>query len=658
MSIDPLLPAWLMILVMAVAGGSALMTYRRMSLPALLRSVALVVIAVFLLNPVHREPAERSEPPLIHLVLDRSASMSVNDVAGQTRWAAGLAAMETLQQSLKESYRVAIANLDTHVYVGEPTAPKNDDTSFSDLTKLIEQQPSAIMVLSDGGDRGDAAPDDALAAAGIPVYTVAIGENSSTTNVAVRLDAASPTAFPGQSITLDAVIQATGSAIGRMGEIILSTAEGQEIERRSLTLAAQQQQQFTVELGSKAGEQAWRVALSPITGEATTADNTSVAVVQIVDRPLRIAVIEAQPYWDTSFAVRSWRRDRQLSVRTVFAVGNRRYRSGDGIFDPLTSESLRSIDVVVIGSQTEQVIDQSAAAALLEFVTNGGGLLLLGINDSGSGGELSALDPVLRRQGRQTQVAPVLTDNGRALALLPSDGRALSTVASGLVAGLRPRTEILVGVEQQPLVVRRRHGAGQVAAVNAEGLWRWSLGNENETDVAARFWRQLIKSISKNGQSPMQADRPRYRSGQEASISVSGEEMVSVTKPNGQRLAVPVAPSEGGLRVARLRLDEVGSYIFEQAGRTMTIPVEADVREVTDIARRDDRLARLAGRTGGQMVSLADAQALAERLTRRADLRVKEPVVTPLITTGWWLLIVVGILTGEWWIRRRHYGVI
>jgi hypothetical protein len=657
MSFDPLLPAWLILLVLAVAGGSAYAAYRRISLPALCRCGVFVMAAVLLLNPVQRDPVERGQSPLIHLVLDRSASMAVSDVAGQSRWAAGRAALLELEQALKGPYRVAVGNLDAHVHMGEPTPPTSDDTSFADLTKLIEQQPSAILVMSDGGDRGEAAPDDALAAAGIPVYTVAVGEKSSATNVAVRLDAASPTAFPGQSITLDAVIQASGSAIGRMGEIILSTASGQEIERRSLTFAAQQQQQFTVELGAAAGEQTWRLAVSPLTGEATVADNASIAVVQIVDRPLRIAVIEAQPYWDTSFAVRAWRRDRQLAVRTVFAVGNRRYRSGDGTFDPFTSESLRTIDVVVIGSQTERVIDAAAAAALLEFVTNGGGLLLLGIDDAENSGPLAALDPVLRRQGRQTQVAPVLTDNGRALALLPTDGRALSTVASGLVAGLRPRSEILLGVEQQPLVVRRRHGAGQVAVVNAEGLWRWSLGNENDADVAARFWRQLVKSISKNGQSPMQADRPRYRSGQEASISVAGDEPLTVTKPNGQRQTVPMA-SEGNVRMARLRLEEVGSYTFEQAGRTMTIPVEADVREVTDITRRDDRLARLAGRTGGQMVSLTEAKSLAERLTRRADLRVTEPIVTPLVTSAWWLLVFVGLLACEWWIRRRRYGAI
>jgi hypothetical protein len=98
--------------------------------------------------------------------------------------------------------------------------------------------------------------------------------------------------------------------------------------------------------------------------------------------------------------------------------------------------------------------------------------------------------------------------------------------------------------------------------------------------------------------------------------------------------------------------------MITQGARQLTIPVDADVREIVELPRRDERLARLAGSTGGEVVEITDAVALAERLGRRADLRVEAPKSIPLVTMPWWLLLFAGLLASEWWLRRRRHGAI
>jgi hypothetical protein len=189
--------------------------------------------------------------------------------------------------------------------------------------------------------------------------------------------------------------------------------------------------------------------------------------------------------------------------------------------------------------------------------------------------------------------------------------------------------------------------------VNAEGLWRWSLNADGDGEIAARFWRQLVKSLVHEGQHGVQADRPRYRVGQEAVITAPGPEAFTVTAPDGGKSTLTRA--EGG---SRLTLTTAGRWMIAQGARQLTIPVDADVREIVELPRRDERLARLAGSTGGEVVEITDAVALADRLGRRADLRVEAPKSIPLVTMPWWLLLFAGLLASEWWLRRRRHGAI
>jgi hypothetical protein len=656
--LEPLVPAGVMAMVALATVMIAVLVYRRPSWPAWLRLAAVLLVAALLANPVLVHGAAERLPARLALVLDTSASMAVHDPGAQgTRLERGRAALATIEHALGGRYRIETFSLADALTAGS-AASAAGGTSFDALARFTESPPAALILASDGGDRGTIPPDQALAAAQVPVFALAIGSQAPACNAAVRLEPSSPTAFPGQDVTLTAVVTATGDALGRQSDLVITAADGAEVLHRTVTLSAEQQLAVALSVGDGAGERSWSARLAPVAGEVTDADNRSAAVVEVVDRAIRLVVIEGQPYWDTSFAVRAWRRDRQLAVASTYRVGNRRLRAGKDVPETLTAESLKSVDVVVIGAQTDSLLDAAQAAALVAFVDHGGGLLFLGAgSDRDAASPLSALDPLLHRQGRRDEVVPSMTDAGRHLALLPTGdaGAALARVASGLIADVRPRTDILVGSGQQPLVVSRRQGAGMVASVNAEGMWRWTLNAHAESDVevAGRFWRQLVKTLVHDEQGRLSSDRPRYRVGQEALISAPGDAPVVVHDPDHQPVAVTISQGAG-----RLACTKPGLYSLDQGARRLTLIVEPDVREITDIQRRDDRLARLTSATAGALVEVEQAATIATLLSRRADLQVVAPQTTPLVTSPWWVAVLAVLLGGEWFVRRRRHGVV
>ncbi len=694
MSFAPLLPGWLVLLAVLAMAGSTAWAYRRPAWPLLPRVLALALIALFLLEPVRLLVDHEHEPARLVMLLDASASMGAADADGAaTRFAAASAALARIGEQAGPRYRVEWMGLSAGLVPGRPASPAQpgDGTAYDGMAALAaaEHPPMAIVLASDGGDRGPTPPDAALAAARVPVFCVGVGSIRAATNAAVRLEAASTSAFPGQDMGLTAIVTASPDLVGRQAQLIIESEDesvdesagkptggtagksprGALLVQRTLILAAETRVEAVVAVGDIPGERLYRARLTPLPDEATVEDDVSYAEVRVIDRKLRVLLLEGQPYWDSACAVRALRRDRQLGAVTLQKVGARTLRSGDasdagdtGEPRPAAADAPSSTetaidgkmfaaaDVIILGAEVERLMAPAALAELRSYVAGGGGLVMLGLGLRDE--TLAALDPVLHRRGEPASMPPVLALAGLRLALLPAEGVKLAPVSVGASDGLRPLAEVLLGDELHPAVAAIRHGAGHVVAVNAEGLWRWGL--QGQVEVAERFWRQLVKAVARNGEEPLRPDRPRYRAGMQATVALAnGTAAVSVRGPDGRESSVSAVAG-----VALIALPEPGLYRLTRSGATATLVVDADVREIADLPRRDDRLARLAAATGGELIDAAAALDLGARLARRADLQIEAPRTEQLITHAWWMPVLAACLCSEWWLRRRRHGVV
>jgi len=646
----PLLPPWLLAGLTIAAFALTWWRYRRFSAPAILRYVALGIVVVLAANPVRHGAQERREPPVILAVADASQSMARldGDEQAHSRLVAAQAALTAVAKGAGAEVRIEAQGLREVLSAGAPSQTSGN-TAYIALATLTElpRPPLAVVLASDGADFGGEEPGQALAAAGIPVFALPIGTPTAPDNAWVRLETSSPTTFPGQTLALQVQVGATGGALNRQSELVISNGSGEEIHRSTLSLTAQQRIPLTVTIGATTGPQRWHAVLKTVGEEATPDDNESWAVTQVVDRPITVAVLEGKPFWDTTYAVRAWRRDQQIQLGAMYRLGERAFRSGEQVRVD-DDDFFTKHDVIVVGVDVETLLDDATQERLLAAVRAGTGLLLIGVHE-GFTGPLSAADPLLRTQGVHRDAEVSATAAGRRLSLAADES--LHGVTVGRTSGIRALGEILVGDDQHPAVVMRRHGAGRVACVNAEGLWRLSLSGADPT-APARFWRALLKALVADADAAITADRNRYRVGQTARLAVRDGESVAVLRP-GADTAV-VTPVSAGL--ALVSLSHAGLWRIGTAPAAIDLVVDPNVAEVVDSARRDDALQRLADATGGEVVAPSAAEELGQRLRRRADLLVPTPTMTPLVPGSPLIVLLILVLGAEWFLRRRLYG--
>ena len=659
MTFNPLIPMWI-VLVMAVLGAAVLIhVYRRVSLPALLRAFLLFGMLIMLANPTRALPVFVPRPRTLAIVTDCSGSMALTDTPDkQSRGALARAAAIKMSGDLGPGWRVVRLGLGGELLAPPPTSDAGDSnfTALGEIANLTPK-PDAAIFISDGADWAGGDPETALVAAGILVHTLGVGSARTGANTSVELLVPSPNLTPGQEVSLSVVVSATADLTGRSVELVVEAVDDVdhpiELLRGQITLTEWKQFAIPTNVGPTLGGRRWRARLQPVPDEITTIDNTAWASAQVVDRMLHLLVLEGRPCWDTTFAVRAWRRDRQLQVATSYQIGSTPWRSGT-LDIPPTALSLRSIDVLVVGQGVEQMLPSKEVLAA--WIDAGGRLILLGTSPLP---QCQDFDPLIPN----ALATSVIVDGGDADGLLPAN---LHLSALSAPATLAPQARVLLGERLAPRIASKRIGAGAVCRVNLDGFWRWHLTPVEgraaagaNRELGERFCRQLLRSISRTPSGDLWAERLRIPVGDSVALWTrpdSGLTQLEHTLPDGSRTTLKLADYG-----ARPRLDQPGCHRFSSGGKMVTVIVEQRLGEQVNAGRNDARLIRLAERTGGEAHDLSEADAVAKRLATQRTLAALPDALSrtePLITERWWLWLLVGIVASEWWLRRRKHGVV
>ena len=658
MTFSPVLPMWSILLTGAVAIGVLALVYRRPSLPAALRLALVLGIVALLANPTRVRPESTPRMRTVAIVTDCSGSMGQTDLPdGRSRGAHAREAANSLATDLGPGWRVVRLGLSQQL-LSPPSLVDAGDSDFNALGELPNQSPKvdAAVLLSDGADWLGGDPETSLIAAGIPVYTIGVGSTRRGANTAVELQVPSPNLTPGQDVALMAVVTASADLAGRQAELVVEAAEDpqhpRELLRTQVTLSEWQQIAVPANAGSALGGRRWRATLTPVPGEITVVDNTAWTSAQVVDRTLRILVLEGRPCWDMTFAVRAWRRDRQLEVTTAYTIAKRLWRAGD-IAVPTTAESLKNIDVLVLGQDVEHLV---SSALIQPWVDAGGRLLLMG---TAPAPQLAALDPLVPAG----IAVPIIVTGGDTDGLLPEGVRLPALSAP---AALQPQARVLLGERSAPLIASKRFGQGLTCRVDLDGFWRWHLIPLAEaSDPGAgrergeRFCRQLLRSIARTPSGDLWAERLRVAVGDSAALWTRPDAHISKLehiRPDGSR--TPLVLTDCG---ARPRLEQPGCHRFIAGSAEVAVIVEQRLGEQVNASRDDGRLRRLAERTGGEFHDLTEAAAVTNKLKAQRQLAALPDAATrnePVITERWWLWALLALAAGEWWIRRRHHGVV
>ncbi len=238
--------------------------------------------------------------------------------------------------------------------------------------------------------------------------------------------------------------------------------------------------------------------------------------------------------------------------------------------------------------------------------------------------------------------------------------------------------------QEAPLLVFQRYGKGHSLAFLTASSWRWQMLKDHRDRSHETFWRQVLRWLINRSRDPvsLETDRGVYGSQEpvlfrarvnDSTFSPINQSRVdlTVTTPSGQELLLSLAwnPGEDGVYEGRWTPLESGLHRAE-----MTVPPSPDSsetgsdradtsflvsdfsREYFDAVQKTDFLQGLADQTGGRHYSIGQADRLPDEIVYTES----EYAVTKVLDL--WdmpinLLILIGLLTGEW-IQRRRYGAI
>jgi len=240
-------------------------------------------------------------------------------------------------------------------------------------------------------------------------------------------------------------------------------------------------------------------------------------------------------------------------------------------------------------------------------------------------------------------------------------------------------------------------GKGRTAALTADTTWKWylKLRGMGKDSPYVKFWGQLLRWLA--GQEQVERakeagvtafmDKPYYEPGETARICARTNDsdgqltnmayIVAVVKNKRGRgkprkIQLPAAPGSQGDYDVEFTPSGPGDYVVEveatldkkQLGKVeLKFQVGKPNLEFDKLDLNDDGLLKpVAKATGGDYYSLISVDKLADRLKRtqrekriygEIDIWRKGPLGIP--PTVWVFLAFVGLITGEWILRKQRH---
>ena len=578
---------------------------------------------------------------------------------------------------------------------------------------------SGLVVFSDGADNsGEVLAESLLPlqAAGIPVYTVGLGEEELTPDVQISRVEMPRTVLAGTSLVVDVIVSHRGYS-GRTVQLVvedtglLLASEDVTFERDGEPVVVRVRIQ-----AQDAGPRLLRFRVSIQPGERVTENNVRDVLVNVVSDAEKILYFEGEPRWEVKFLRRAVSEDENLQVVLLQRTAEGKFLRLDvdnaeelAAGFPKTREELFRYRALILGSVEASFFTHDQLDMIADFVSRrGGGLLFLGgRNAFAEGGyqgtRLAEVLPVFLDDELSSGVGPYfdelfitptragLTHPATQLGADNSEAVVERWEALPSVTTLNPITRLKPGAtslltggteedrERQVVLAFHRYGRGKVVVLPIQDSWIWQMHADIplEDQTHETFWRQLLRWLTDGvpEQVGAQTERELVEPGQPVNIlvevgdsayaAVNNANVVAVVRdPSGDSMTITLEwdVEQDGQYGGRFLTTSPGLYevsiLASRGGDTIGTAVtyvEAapSADEYFDASMRGTTLRRIADQTGGLFYTPENVATLAE------DISFTGAGVTLTEERDLWdmpilLFLVLGLMAGEWGYRRKR----
>lgn len=352
---------------------------------------------------------QRTGPPSIALVVDRSASMAIADryddnSKDQPPTRLGLAQRLLLENdgrllsALSEGYRLATYSVAAgterlatdEIFTGVQNlscdGPGSEATRLGDaIVRVLDDARGAslagIVLLTDGVVTDGVPLADAAQAArerGVPFLAVGIGSDRAPREVEIADVLVDEAVFVDDLVGITVQIKATGLA-GESAQVVLRRdGDSAPLAELGITLGADGQPQtvFLTHRPTTAGEITYVVEVAARDDETNRDNNRVRRTVTVRDDKIRVFLAFGYPSYEFRFLKSLLERDPTIELSTFLQDADPEYAEQDRTAlrsFPLAREELFKYDVLVLGDVDPRLVPRSVWPALTAFVAEKGG---------------------------------------------------------------------------------------------------------------------------------------------------------------------------------------------------------------------------------------------------------------------------------------------
>jgi uncharacterized membrane protein len=688
---------------------------KRALLISLLRLGVFAFLGLIALNPFWTERKEIKISPSLAVLLDASPSMGLagNSSKG-TRLdeakEALLGGPDPVLKSLSEKYEVRFFELSESLKAfqgGELSqikagAKKGD---LNDALKAIAGKNQFALLFSDGNVKWENRK-----AGDLPLLAYPLGSREEYRDVLVKSVKAPAVAFRGKEVVVDAVIKGYGyeglriPVILKSGEKLLTT---KSIRLQSGTGEGAVTMSFTPE---EIGSYTLSLMVPPQVGEALAANNKREFPLKVVRDKIRILMVSGAPSMNYRFLRAALKNDPAIDLLSFVIL-----RMPSNILnvpvqeqslipfpvDTLFTKDLKNFDLLIFDNFLYHPFFRTQYLGhIRDFVREGGAFAFIGganfLGEGGYGG--TPLEEILptRWIGRESYrrpasltVRPSRAGANHPITRFSADEAAQKNLWQEMppLGGFNPLesknngTVLLEGAEGGfwPILTVGTYGKGRALVFATDDSWKWYMGmvaKEKDHYAYLRLVERMVRWLTKDPSlSSVQIALPEKQgtAGEELEFRVKAGAAdlragrketlsLSVFNPSGLKIASQLKPGgQGDEHLGAFVPDKAGTYKIRVESRqgvaeeTVLIPNPA---EEFDGAPNHEQLKQIASATGGKLVfNREEMLREIEDLAKRKESGFVEEKTRPLWANPYFLAMVLGFLTTEWYLRRR-WGLI
>ena len=648
----------------------------------LLRFFVISIIAFLLLSPLLKTTLKNTEKPIVIMAQDNSESI----IAGKdsvSYFKNYLSKYYNLSGKLEDKYDVR------EIVFGDNITEKKDinfsekQTDISSVFNEIKAKYSnrnigALILASDGLYNKGVDPLYSLRGLDFPIYTIALGDTNVRKDIILSKVNFNRLVFYGNDFPVEIVIKADkckGSKskvlLKHNDEIlyteVLNIASNNFIKTIPLTLNA-----------SDTGLQHYNISVGVIEDEVSISNNSQDIFVDIIDSRQKIMLLANSPHPDVAALISvlekndNYQVDEFIAGESIESVDNYDmvvFHQIPSMKYPASKISKRIIEkgipvLYILGSQTYLNLFNRLRSGVRIF------------NDKN---HLEEMLPFYEKKFSLFLLSKSVFDDINNFPPLMSLSGRYEISNSSNVLFYQKKGNI---VTPEPMILFNQNIDSKCGIIVGEGLWRWKLYDYLKNDDNDSFNELILKMIQYLS---VKTDKSYFRISSKnkfaenkniefnAEVYNKSYELINdpeiemeILDKNGKKYQFVFGRDEKSYYLNAGSLT-AGSYkyfakvnfegnIFKKSGEFIITPLNI---ETLRLVANHNLLFKLAKNSGGKMFYPQQIDKIITAIDEREDISsitYSQKRFTELIDVYWIIIVILGLLTIEWFIRRRGGG--